>query len=53
MALALVGLAGAMLIAEPWIALIVITLIYAGLIPLSVLSYAKVKRARRAAAQAA
>ncbi len=52
-ALAVVGLIAAMLIAEPWIALIVISILYAGLIPLSMLSYAKVKRARKASAQAA
>lgn len=47
-ALAIVGLIAAMLIAEPWIALIVISILYAGLIPISMMSYAKVKRARRA-----
>jgi CDP-diacylglycerol--serine O-phosphatidyltransferase len=53
MALALVGLIAASLIAAPWVALIIISVVYAGLIPLSVLSYAKVKRARRASVQAA
>ena len=52
-ALAVVGLIGAMLIAEPWIALIIISVIYVGLIPFSIFSYAKVKRARQAATQAA
>ena len=52
-ALAVVGLIGAMLIAEPWIALIIISVIYVGLIPFSIFSYAKVKRARLAATQAA
>ena len=52
-ALAIVGLIAAMLIAEPWIALIIISIIYAGLIPVSMMSYAKVKRARKASAQAA
>lgn len=52
-ALAGVGLIAATLIAAPWVGLIVLSVIYAGLIPLSVTSYAKVKRARRAAAQAA
>jgi CDP-diacylglycerol---serine O-phosphatidyltransferase len=53
MALAAVGLYAAALITAPWVALIVATIVYTGLIPFSILSYAKVKRARRAAAQAA
>jgi CDP-diacylglycerol--serine O-phosphatidyltransferase len=53
LALAGVGLFVAALISAPWVALIVASLVYIGLIPLSVISYAKVKRARRAAAQAA
>jgi len=48
MALAGVGLYAAALIAAPWVALIVASLVYALLIPLSIISYAKVKRARRA-----
>ncbi len=48
MALAGVGLFAAALIAAPWVALIVASLVYALLIPLSIGSYAKVKRARRA-----
>ena len=52
-ALAAVGLIAAMLIAEPWVALIIISVVYAGLIPFSMMSYAKVKRARKASAQAA
>jgi CDP-diacylglycerol---serine O-phosphatidyltransferase len=44
-----VGLYAAALIAAPWVALIAATLVYTALIPMSVLSYAKVKRARRAA----
>lgn len=48
MALAGVGLYAAALIAAPWVALIVASLVYALLIPLSIVSYAKVKRARRA-----
>lgn len=48
MALAGVGLFAAALIAAPWVALIVASLVYALLIPLSIVSYAKVKRARRA-----
>jgi CDP-diacylglycerol---serine O-phosphatidyltransferase len=51
-ALAGIGLLAATLIAAPWVGLIAISAVYAGLIPLSVLSYAKVKRARRAAALA-
>jgi len=47
MALAGVGLFAAALIAAPWVALIVASLVYALLIPLSIGSYAKVKRARR------
>jgi CDP-diacylglycerol--serine O-phosphatidyltransferase len=53
LALAGVGLFAAALISAPWVALIAASLVYAGLIPLSVLSYAKVKRTRRAAAQSA
>jgi CDP-diacylglycerol---serine O-phosphatidyltransferase len=51
-ALAGIGLLAATLIAAPWVGLIAISAVYAGLIPLSVLSYAKVKRARRVAAVA-
>jgi CDP-diacylglycerol---serine O-phosphatidyltransferase len=53
MALAAVGLFGAVLVAAPWVALIGASVIYAGLLPLSMASYAKVKRARRVSAQAA
>ena len=53
MALAGVGLFGAMLIAAPWVALIAASVVYAGLLPLSMISYAKVRRARRVSAQAA
>jgi CDP-diacylglycerol---serine O-phosphatidyltransferase len=49
MALAVVGLIAAGLVAAPWVALIGITVVYAGLIPLSVVYYARVKRTRRAA----
>ena len=52
-ALAAIGLIVAMLIAEPWIALIIISVVYAGLIPLSMMSYAKVKRSRGSTVQAA
>nr|WP_315457865.1 phosphatidylcholine/phosphatidylserine synthase [uncultured Sphingorhabdus sp.] len=53
MALAAVGLFGATLIAAPWVALIAASIIYAGLLPLSMMSYARVKKAQRAAQQAA
>jgi CDP-diacylglycerol--serine O-phosphatidyltransferase len=49
MALAIVGLFAAGLVAAPWVALIGITIVYVGLIPLSIIYYARVKRARRAA----
>lgn len=52
-ALAAIGLFVALIIAAPWIALIVTCGVYLALLPLSVTSYAKVKRNRRAAAQAA
>ncbi|MEY4870540.1 MAG: hypothetical protein RIS11_1734 [Pseudomonadota bacterium] len=48
MALAGVGLYAAALIAAPWVALIVASLVYALLIPFSIVGYAKAKRARRA-----
>jgi CDP-diacylglycerol---serine O-phosphatidyltransferase len=51
-ALAAVGLIAATLIAAPWVGLIIVSAVYAGLIPLSMLSYAKVKRARRVMSQA-
>lgn len=53
MALAAVGLFGATLVAAPWVALIGFSLLYITMLPFSMMSYAKVKRARRAAAQAA
>ena len=52
MALAAVGLFGAVLVAAPWVALIGASVIYAGLLPLSMMSYAKAKRLRKASAQA-
>lgn len=48
MALALAGLVAAGLVAAPWVALIGITIVYVGLLPFSVASYSRVKRARRA-----
>lgn len=53
MALAGVGLFGAMLVAAPWVALIAASAVYAALLPFSMWSYVKVKRARKVAAQAA
>jgi CDP-diacylglycerol---serine O-phosphatidyltransferase len=52
-ALAVVGLFGAMLIAAPWVALIAASVVYLALLPFSIAGYARVKRARRAAAIAA
>ncbi len=51
MALAAIGLIGIGLITMPWVALMTITGVYSALIPVSMASYAKVKRARRAAAE--
>ncbi len=53
MALAALGLIVATLIAAPWIGLILITALYLGLIPFSILGYAKVKRARQVDIKAA
>ncbi|WP_397578374.1 CDP-alcohol phosphatidyltransferase family protein [Sphingorhabdus sp.] len=53
MALATVGLFTATLVAAPWVAMIGATIIYAGLLPFSVISYARVKKARRAQTEAA
>jgi CDP-diacylglycerol--serine O-phosphatidyltransferase len=47
-ALAALGLIVAIMIAAPWVGLIAITVLYLGLLPMSVISYAKVKRLRRA-----
>lgn len=49
MALAGVGLVVAGLVTAPWFTLILITVVYIGLLPLSIISYARVKRARRTA----
>lgn len=46
-ALALLGMIVAVLIAAPWVGLIIITVVYIGLLPFSMMSYARVKRARR------
>jgi CDP-diacylglycerol--serine O-phosphatidyltransferase len=45
-ALAAVGLVAAGLVAAPWVALIGMIIVYLGLLPFSVASYARVKRAR-------
>lgn len=51
-ALAFIGLFVALIIAAPWVALIATCAVYIGLLPLSVMAYAKVKRGRRATTQA-
>ncbi len=48
MALAALGLIVAIMIAAPWVGLIIVTIIYLGLLPFSMLGYAKVKSARQA-----
>lgn len=50
LALAAVGLLGAALLTSPWLTLLVISLAYLAMIPLSVASYGKVKRRRSASA---
>jgi CDP-diacylglycerol---serine O-phosphatidyltransferase len=52
LALAALGLIVAVLIAAPWIGLILVTVVYLGLLPFSVAGYAKVKRSRRLTASA-
>lgn len=47
MALAALGLIVAILIAAPWVGLMVVTAVYLGLLPFSVMSYRKVKRGRK------
>jgi CDP-diacylglycerol---serine O-phosphatidyltransferase len=46
-ALAALGLIVAIMIAAPWVGLILITIVYLGVLPFSVLGYAKVKRTRK------
>jgi CDP-diacylglycerol---serine O-phosphatidyltransferase len=53
LALAAIGGIVALFIAAPWVALIVSSGLYLAMLPFSVWSYAKVKRSRRVAAQAA
>ncbi|MGN6155341.1 MAG: CDP-alcohol phosphatidyltransferase family protein [Sphingomicrobium sp.] len=45
-----IGLLGAALVTNPWITLLVISLLYLAMIPFSMASYARVKRRRAAAA---
>jgi CDP-diacylglycerol--serine O-phosphatidyltransferase len=52
MALAAVGLFAATLVAAPWVALIGAGIIYAALLPFSMMSYARVKRAQRSSVEA-
>jgi CDP-diacylglycerol--serine O-phosphatidyltransferase len=52
MALAGVGLFTATLVAAPWVALIGVGVFYVALLPLSVMSYARVKKSRRDLAEA-
>lgn len=47
MALAAVGLFAATLVAAPWVALIGAGVLYAGLLPFSMMSYARVKKTQR------
>jgi CDP-diacylglycerol---serine O-phosphatidyltransferase len=49
--IALVGLVVAALLTEPWLTLVAICVIYLALIPVGVVSYAKVRRQRARAAQ--
>jgi CDP-diacylglycerol--serine O-phosphatidyltransferase len=51
-ALGVIALVGGALFSAPWPTLSVATIIYAALIPVSLLAYGKVKRSRRAAAPA-
>ncbi|WP_420145029.1 CDP-alcohol phosphatidyltransferase family protein [Sphingobium sp.] len=48
--IALAGLLAALLITDPWLTLLLICAIYVALIPLGVMSYAKVRKARESAA---
>jgi CDP-diacylglycerol--serine O-phosphatidyltransferase len=52
MALAVVGLFAATLVAAPWVALIGVGIIYIALLPLSMMSYARVKKSQRNCAKA-
>ena len=49
-AIAVVGLTGAALVTAPWQTLIAISVVYLGLMPFSIMSYARVKRQQKAAA---
>ena len=52
MALAVVGLFTATLVAAPWVALIGVGIIYIALLPLSMMSYVRVKKSQRNCAEA-
>jgi len=52
MALAVLGLLTATLVAAPWVALIGVGVIYIAMLPLSVMSYARVRTSRRNLAEA-
>jgi CDP-diacylglycerol--serine O-phosphatidyltransferase len=52
-AIVFIAILGGALISAPWETLTVVMLVYLAMIPLSMISYAKVKRQRRAAASAA
>lgn len=52
MALAVVGLFAATLVAAPWVALIGAGFLYAGLLPFSMMSYARVKKSQRKQSEA-
>ena len=45
-----IGLLGAALVTNPWITLLVISIIYLAMIPFSIASYGRVKRRRAARA---
>jgi CDP-diacylglycerol--serine O-phosphatidyltransferase len=52
MALAAVSLFVATLVAAPWVALIGVGILYAGMLPFSVMSYARVKKSQRTVSEA-
>ena len=48
-AIALAGIVGTLLLTDPWLTLLGISLLYLALIPFGIASYAKARRARREA----
>jgi CDP-diacylglycerol--serine O-phosphatidyltransferase len=52
MALAAVSLFVATLVAAPWVALIGVGILYAGMLPFSIMSYARVKKSQRTVSEA-